>query len=1673
MVNKKKAFISSTTLILLSASLFSSDIASPVVAAKKSKVSIEKTSGDKKVLYQNSFEEGETEGFKESILDQEKGMANVNGLRQNSMIGDVTHLVVKDSIKGSKNYNDNETKEKLFDKSTSTKFLTNENEGKNIWISFELKEAKTISSYSLTSANDAKERDPKDWTFYGSANGEDWIVLDEQDEQVFDGRLTEKIYQLQDAKEYKFYKLEIKNNHGATMTQFSELNLATGNEADEIRPENDNMQSKISTGPASSWNQMSNVGWSGKKALEISGTHLEKGAGHAYNEVFDVDIPVTDNTHLSYVIFPSLTNEEKYDYSYTSMHAAIDLRFTDGTYLSDLGSVDKNGNVVSPEEQGKSRVLTYNQWNKVTTQIGEVAKGKIVDKILVGYEDSAKDSSKTFLTYFDDVEISNYDEEFYEEKADYVNILRGTNDSGGFSRGLTAPAVTVPHGFNFWVPVTESGSNKMYNYQQNADRKFQHMTVSHEPSIWVGDRGTWQFMVNSSIDINKVASKDDISNKKVASSFSHDNETAKAHYYSLSFDKDTPAAGTKIEVTPSEHASITRFTFTDEAAYHNVVFDSVRADGSLAFEGNNAFSAYTDHTGNGMKRMYVYGEFSESFEKSNIQNKKQGIVSFSKETPVVEMKVATSFISVEQAKKNLELEVAEHNFDSLFKATKKQWNKELDRLDIEGATKDQLVTVYSNMYRLMAYPNNYSENTGSKDKPNWKYSSPFSGTNDDPKIMDGKLYINNGFWDTYRTAWSAYSLFTPSKYEEMLDGLVQHYHDNTWVPRWIAPGGTNSMVGTSSDIIFGDAIMKGAKFDQEGAYKSAIKNASVVSTNLTGGGRKQLDISNFIGYVPMEKDSHGFSWSIEGYINDFGLAQMAEKLGHKDEAAYYRNRALNYALLFDKQDTATNSWFKGKYIDGSWSTSPENFNPISWERDYTETNAYNMAVSVPQDGQGLANLYGGREGLAEKIDSILNTPGDFYNGSKLIHEMLEAREVKLGQYGHSNQPSHHILYMYNYAGQPWKTQKYVRDIMARAYVGSDFGQGYIGDEDNGEMSAWYLFSALGFYPLNLASNEYVIGSPLFEKATLHLENGKDLVVNAPDNSKENIYVNSVKLNGKDHSKVYFTHEELSQGAVIDFEMSATPNKEWGSNEEDLPKSLTEGDEVPAPIQDMMDSSVKISEKDTAEFEDILISNNKGINALIDNTSGTTADIKDESVIYHFRKPQKVEMFTLTSGEKDIRFDEIKLEASNDGKEWTELDNRNQIDFEWKQYTRPFMVNEDKQGEYSYYRLSFKGQGKLAEIELLGNLNSKIERTDLELALRRAKEIDQKVLEEPMLKLLTTAINNGETVYNNEKSSDQEIEKAYEDLLYAIGSVDSIQSGYKRIEAENYSEKHSGVVNDGENIGGVKVDYWTRYNYVDFSDYSPNFFEISYSGQPKDTCKDAHIEVYLDKMEGEPVFTIDTAPTTGWTDYQTASVMLSEEQSQKLTGVHDVILKFKGTGLTYVANVDWFKFTKKIVVETSTDSNGNVSPIGKLEKEALEPIEFTLMPNEGFVVDGVEINGEKTALSENDKTFVLNGLKQDAVVVFLFKEKSAEEIPVESVTITTPLSTLKIGGKLQLEVNVKPENSTDKKVQWSVEKEEVASIDENGIVTGLKTGMTRVTAISNNGKKAVFMLRVTK
>ncbi len=1224
--------------------------------------------------FASSFEEDDPAPDWLSTVDTDrkgaKRASGVDGGYSSGIPGGVTDHVTDVRASG-ENSGSGEVKENLVDSEPTSKWLTFASTG---WVEFDLDAPVKLATYALTSANDHDERDPRDWVLKGSSDGENWTTVDSRSGETFAKRFETKTYDLAEPAEYRHFRIEFTKNNGASdATQLADVQFSTGDDGGDTTPPD--MLSLVDKGPSGSPTAKAGAGFTGKRALRYAGSHKADGRAYSYNKVFDVDVAVGRNTELSYKVFPSMADG---DLDYDATNVSVDLAFTDGTYLSDLRATDQHGFPLTPQGQGAAKTLYVNQWNSVVSRIGSVAAGRTVDRILVAY-DSPKGPAK-FRGWVDDVALRQVaPEKPKAHLSDYAVTTRGTNSTGGFSRGNNIPATAVPNGFNFWTPATNAGSlSWLYDYARgnNADNlpTVQAFSASHEPSPWMGDRQTFQVMPSA------ASGTPDTGRDARELAFRHENETARPYYYGVTFEN-----GLKAEMAPTDHAAVMRFTYPGDDA--SVIFDNVTDQAGLTLDKENGtFTGYSDvksGLSTGATRLFVYGVFDAPVKDGASSGVKGHLRFDAGSDRTVTLRLATSLISVDQAKDNLRQEIpGSTSFDTVKKRAQQQWDKLLGKVEVEGATPDQLTTLYSNLYRLYLYPNSGFEKVGNK----YQYASPFTAmtgqdtpTHTGAKIVDGKVYVNNGFWDTYRTTWPAYSFLTPKKAGELVDGFVQQYKDGGWTSRWSSPGYADLMTGTSSDVAFADAYVKGVDFDAEAAYDAAVKNATVVPPS-SGVGRKGMATSPFLGYTSSETHE-GLSWALEGYLNDYGIAQMGKALHrktgekrYKEESEYFLNRAQDYVNLFDSGA----GFFQGKDAKGKWRVESSKYDPRVWGYDYTETNGWGYAFTAPQDSRGLANLYGGKSGLAQKLDTYFSTPetasSEFvgsYGG--VIHEMTEARDVRMGNYGHSNQVAHHVTYMYDAAGQPWKTQEKVREVLSRLYTGSDIGQGYHGDEDNGEQSAWYLFSSLGFYPLVMGSGEYAIGSPLFTKATVHLENGRDLVVKAPKNSAKNIYVQGLRVNGKKWTSTSLPHALIAKGGVLEFDMGAKPSS-WGTGKKDAPVSITQDDKVPSPRSDAIE----------------------GEGALFDDTSATAATAA--TVELPVAKAVKAVQYTLTSSDRTKAPKGWTLQGSSDGKKWKTLDKRSGESFAWDRQTRAFSVKSPK--AYGHYRLVLDGESALAEVELL-------------------------------------------------------------------------------------------------------------------------------------------------------------------------------------------------------------------------------------------------------------------------------------------------------------------------------------------------------------------------------------
>lgn len=730
---------------------------------------------------------------------------------------------------------------------------------------------------------------------------------------------------------------------------------------------------------------------------------------------------------------------------------------------------------------------------------------------------------------------------------DYVNPLMGSMSKPSLSNGNTYPAVAVPWGMNFWTPQTgKMGDGWTYTYDADKIRGFKQ---THQPSPWMNDYGQFAIM--------PVTGKLRFDQDERASWFSHKAEKATPYYYSVYL----ADADVTTEITPTERAAQFRFTFPKtDSAY--VVIDALDKGSYVKIiPSERKIIGYTKKFARGplpenFKNYFVI-YFDKDFKLSKTWSKKDlkdgleiesdhvgAVVGFNtKKGEQVVARIASSFISFEQADISLKRELANDNFDATKAKAKAIWNKTLGRINVEGGTIDQTRTFYSTLYRTVFFPNKLYEIDANNKIVHW---SPYNG-----KVLPGYMFAGTGFWDTFRALYPFLNLVYPSINKEMQEGLINDYKEGGWLPEWSSPAYANIMVGNNSASVVSDAYIKGLRgYDIETLWEALKKGANNTGP-MEAVGRDGVKFYNELGYVPFDAGIHeNAAKTLEYAYDDFAIYNLGRALGKPEsEIGIYAKRSMNYKNLFDP----ASGLMRGKNKDGSFQ-SP--FSPFKWGGAFTEGNSWHYTWSVFHDVAGLANLMGGKDKFVMKLDSVFSLPPVFdesaYGG--VIHEIREMQIANMGQYAHGNQPIQHMIYLYNYGGAPWKTQYWVRETMDRMYAATP--DGYCGDEDNGQTSAWYVFSSMGFYPVTPAVNEYVLGAPLFKKVTLTLENGKTLVINAPKNSDENRYVNALKVNGKPYSKLWLNHTELQKGAVLDFDMSATPNKKRGTNEADFPYSFS-------------------------------------------------------------------------------------------------------------------------------------------------------------------------------------------------------------------------------------------------------------------------------------------------------------------------------------------------------------------------------------------------------------------------------------------------------------------------------------------------------------------------------------
>lgn len=711
----------------------------------------------------------------------------------------------------------------------------------------------------------------------------------------------------------------------------------------------------------------------------------------------------------------------------------------------------------------------------------------------------------------------------------YVNPLMGTQSSFELSAGNTYPAITRPWGMNFWTPQTgKNGDGWQYSYDAHTICGFKQ---THQPSPWINDYGCFSIMPTG----NKKVSDED----ERRSWFSHKGEECNPQYYSVYLaDHDV-----KVELTPTERAASFRFTVPDGMNYF--VIDAYR-NGKVIKIDNNRITGISTHNHGGVPdnfANYFVVEFDRPIEYAENMDSIAivGFKTYRGET--VNAIAASSFISPDQALLNLK-EAKGKDFDNLVAEGRDAWNDVLGRVAIEDENLDNKRKFYSCLYRSTLFPRKFYEIDSSGTPVHY---SPYNG-----EVLNGYMYTDTGVWDTFRCLFPLLNLFYPSVSLEMQEGFLNAYRESGFFPEWCSPGHRECMVGNNSASVLADAWIKGIKVSDPGTlWKGLVHGANNVHPQVKSTGRIGHEYYNTLGYVPYDVDiNENAARTLEYAYDDWCIYQLGKSLGKSEsELEIYARRAMNYQNLFDKEY----SLMRGRNADGSFA---EPFSPLKWGDAFTEGNAWHYTWSVFHDPEGLKQLMGGEKRFVAMLDSVFSVPpvyDDSYYGFP-IHEIREMTVMNMGNYAHGNQPIQHMIYLYDWTDQPWKTQYHVREVMDRMYSATP--DGYCGDEDNGQTSAWYVFSALGFYPVTPASDQYALGSPLFRKAVLKFENGRSLILNADNNTNDTPYIAGLMVNGTDYNRNYITHGMLLDGGQIDFDMVSAPNMSKQINKDSYPYSFS-------------------------------------------------------------------------------------------------------------------------------------------------------------------------------------------------------------------------------------------------------------------------------------------------------------------------------------------------------------------------------------------------------------------------------------------------------------------------------------------------------------------------------------
>ncbi|WP_435748048.1 glycoside hydrolase domain-containing protein [Microbacterium sp. PMB16] len=846
---------------------------------------------------------------------------------------------------------------------------------------------------------------------------------------------------------------------------------------------------------------------------------------------------------------------------HAGLAVTVDVRFADGTRLSEIAAVrDRYDFPITAEEQFGARWSLPEQWNADTVSLAPVAHRSGIVEIVLGADSLAGTEDLPG-------EVRGFVQVMIEQRAasaaltpvERVDTRRGSHSGPRFSRGNTIPAVAVPHGFTFVTPATDAADSRWpyrpFVHDDPQGRRLEALQFSHQPSPWIGDRSVLQLMPFLDRPVSQHAGR----RRWIVPG----SERAHPHEYAADL-----GDGLRVEMTAGSHAAAFRVQSIDPDARVGFVIDQLTAGGRLEWADAGGFEGWIPEGpadwGNAPRCFFagtVLPGHGPADDRGRLDDDGRGeVAGYVSGHGSLEVRIAVSFLSVAQARRSLAIEAAvEVSYEQLRETAAASWNRLLGRVTIPAlpeaeapyrtlADEEHRARIAAALHRMHLYPNSAAENAGTPEAPVWRFADVFADAAVTDPIAEGELVVNNGYWDTYRTEWPGLALLDPVLAGRLLDGQLEQYRRGGWMARWSAPGYVDSMVGTSSDQIFADAARWGVDFDRVAAFESGWRNACEPGPDARRG-RKGIARGRFTGYIPSDVPE-GMSWSIENAVSDAALGRFASQLAAGTEsesdaaryrafARYFANRALSYRTLFDDGT----GFFRGRDDRGAFAV--DGFDPRTWGGDNVETNAWGMSVGAVHDGAGLADLYGGPGSLGRHLDALFAEPetaDERFGGAygAVIHEQREARALRSGMCAISNQPAHHIPFMYAFSDQPWRTAEIVHDLAGRLFAGAHIGQGFPGDEDNGEMSAWWLWAALGLYPLELASGVLRIGSPLFDDIRVDRGDGSSLRMLSRRSEPSARVLQEARLDGVVLPAAELPIEALVGDAVLELEFGVDP-----------------------------------------------------------------------------------------------------------------------------------------------------------------------------------------------------------------------------------------------------------------------------------------------------------------------------------------------------------------------------------------------------------------------------------------------------------------------------------------------------------------------------------------------------